>query len=50
MEENKTLEDSIDAIADFGVKGIEFSGLDEQAQANPQKRAAALRKRAENAA
>src|ERR1700761_3886561 len=46
-EQNKTLEDSIDAIADFGVKAIEFSGLDEKAQANPLKRAAVLSKRAE---
>ena len=46
-EQNKTLEDTIDAIADYGVKAIEFSGLDEKAQANPIKRAAALRKRAE---
>ncbi len=46
-ENNKTLEDSIDWIAENGVKAIEFSGLDKQAEANPLKRAAALRKRCE---
>lgn len=46
-ENDKTLEDSIDAIADFGVRAIEFSGLDVAADQNQVKRAVALRKRAE---
>lgn len=46
-EHNKTYENTIDFIADQGVQGIEFSGLDEKAQANPIKRAAQLRNRAE---
>jgi sugar phosphate isomerase/epimerase len=46
-QNNKTLEDTIDAIADFGVPGIEFSGLDERAMASPLKRSGQLRKRAE---
>lgn len=46
-ENQKSLEDSIDWVADSGVKAIEFSGLDEKAAGNPLKRAAELRKRCE---
>lgn len=46
-ENGKTLEHTIDWIADTGVPGIEFSGLDEKAKENPVRRAAQLRKRAE---
>jgi sugar phosphate isomerase/epimerase len=46
-ENNKTLEDSIDWIADAGVPAIEFSGLDAKAAENPLKRARELRKRCE---
>ena len=41
-EENKTLEDTIDFIASTGVAGIEFSGLDAKAQADPIARAIEL--------
>jgi sugar phosphate isomerase/epimerase len=44
-ENNKTLEDTIDAIADLGVPAIEFSGLDEKATMDPVRRAGVLRKR-----
>ena len=46
-EFNKSLETTIDFIADAGVKGIEFSGLDEKAASDPIKRARQLRKRCE---
>src|SRR4051794_37304700 len=46
-ENGKSLEDTIDAIADCDVPAIEFSGLDDAAKENPLKRAAALRRRAE---
>ncbi len=46
-EQNKTLEHTIDFVAGAGADGIEFSGLDEKAKDNPCKRAAQLRKRAE---
>jgi sugar phosphate isomerase/epimerase len=46
-ENGKSLEDSIDQIAAMGVKGIEFSGLDEKAAKNPVKRATQLRQRVE---
>lgn len=42
-ENKKTLEDSIDWIAEQGVSAVEFSGLDEKAKDNPVKRAAELR-------
>jgi sugar phosphate isomerase/epimerase len=42
-----TLEDTIDFIAECGVTGIEFSGLDEKAAGNPVGRATELRARAE---
>jgi sugar phosphate isomerase/epimerase len=48
-EQNKTLEDTIEWIAQSGVKGIEFSGLDEKAQADPIGRATELRERSERA-
>jgi len=43
-ENNKSLEDSLAFIADSGVDGVEFSGLDEKAKDNPVKRAAQLGK------
>jgi sugar phosphate isomerase/epimerase len=46
-ENGKTLEDTIDWIAEQGVPAVEFSGLDEKAKDNPRKRAAELRKHAE---
>src|SRR3954469_23007539 len=46
-DNGKTLEDAIGAIASCDVAGIEFSGLDDRAKANPLKRATALRKCAE---
>src|SRR4051794_167793 len=46
-ENDKTLDQAVDAIAALGVKGVEFAGLDDKAKANPIRRAAALRKRAE---
>ena len=47
-ENNKTLEDSIDWIAEQGVDGVEFSGLDPKAETQGHvKRAKALRKRVE---
>jgi sugar phosphate isomerase/epimerase len=46
-EQNKTLEDTIDFIASTGVPGIEFSGMDEKAKADPIGRATELRARAE---
>jgi sugar phosphate isomerase/epimerase len=46
-ENGKSLDDSVDQIAAMGVKGIEFSGLDEKAKKNPVKRAEQLRKRVE---
>jgi len=46
-QQNKTLENTIDWIADAGITGIEFSGLDEKAEADPIKRARQLRKRCE---
>lgn len=39
----KTLEDTIDFVADNGAAAIEFSGLDDKAKDNPLKRAAELR-------
>jgi sugar phosphate isomerase/epimerase len=44
-EQHKTLEDTIDWIADAGLGGIEFAGLDEKATDNPVRRAASLRRR-----
>src|SRR5882757_6825432 len=49
QEQNKTLEDTIDWIAQSGVPGIEFSGLDERAKTDPIGRATELRARAEKA-
>lgn len=46
-EQSKTLEDTIDFIADTGVPGIEFSGLDDKVAPNPVRRATRLRNRAE---
>jgi sugar phosphate isomerase/epimerase len=46
-EQNKSLEHTIDWIADAGVSGIEFSGLDEKAKDNPLRRAAVIRRRCE---
>src|SRR6478672_2542623 len=46
-ENGKSLDDAVDAIGELRVGGIEFSGLDEKAKANPTRRAGALRKRAE---
>jgi len=45
--ENKTLEDTIDLVADLGAHGIEFSGLDEGGVDDPIQRARQLRKRVE---
>jgi sugar phosphate isomerase/epimerase len=47
QQDKRNLEDTIDFIADCGVPGIEFSGLDEKATDNPIRRAGALRKRCE---
>lgn len=46
-DSGKTLENTIDFIADAGAEGIEFSGLDDKAKDDPIRRAAALRRRAE---
>lgn len=46
-ENRKTLEQSIDVIAELGVPGIEFSGLDEKAADNPVRRAGQIRRRCE---
>ena len=46
-EQHKTLEDTIDWIADAGVSAIEFSGLDDKADKNPVRRAGELRRRCE---
>src|SRR3954468_20499941 len=48
-EQNKSLEDTIDWIAQAGVAGIEFSGLDQKAEADPIGRARELRERSEKA-
>jgi len=44
-EQGKTLEDTIDLLAEMKSPGIEFSGLDDQAKADPVGRAAELAKR-----
>ncbi len=46
-EQNKSLEQAIDWIADTGVDAIEFAGLDAKAADNPVRRARAIRKRCE---
>jgi sugar phosphate isomerase/epimerase len=46
-DQDKSLEDTIEAVAALDVPGIEFSGLDDAAKTNPLKRAATLRKRAD---
>jgi sugar phosphate isomerase/epimerase len=48
-ENNRTLEQTIDAYRDLGAEGIEFSGLDEKLPSQPLKRAAQLRARCEKA-
>jgi sugar phosphate isomerase/epimerase len=48
-ENNRTLEQTIDAYRDLGAEGIEFSGLDEKLKSSPLKRAAQLRARCEKA-
>jgi sugar phosphate isomerase/epimerase len=48
-ENNKSLEDTIDAYRELGAEGIEFSGLDDKEKNDPLKRAARLRKRCERA-
>ncbi len=42
-EQKKTLEQSLDWIAQAGVQGVEFSGLDDQPVADPVRRAKELR-------
>ena len=44
-ENNKTLEDTIDAYRDLRAEGIEFAGLDDKENNGALKRAARLRAR-----
>lgn len=49
-EQNRSLEDAVKQIADFGVAGVEFAGFDpNKPDAQPHRRAAKLRKTAEGA-